>query len=89
MLETIWADQPDVLMISGDLTKDGEKEGHEVAARLEALKQAVPGLKVYVVPGNHDLRNANAMNFNTEDGAAVPPARSRRIWRFTRGDLWG
>lgn len=77
MLETIRADQPDVLMISGDLTKDGEKEGHEaLAARLEALKQAVPGLKVYVVPGNHDLRNANAMNFNTEDGAAVPAGRT-------------
>ncbi len=73
MLETIREDQPDVLlMISGDLTKDGEKEGHEaLAAQLEALKEAVPGLKVYVVPGNHDVRNANAMNFNTEDGAAA------------------
>ena len=50
----------------------GEKEGHEaLAAQLEALKEAVPGLKVYVVPGNHDVRNANAMNFNTEDGAAA------------------
>ena len=60
MLDTIKEDQPDVLLISGDLTKDGEKEGHEaLAAQLEELKEEVPGLDVYVVPGNHDVRNSN------------------------------
>ncbi|WP_270739613.1 metallophosphoesterase [Massilioclostridium coli] len=77
MLETVKEDQPDVLMISGDLTKDGEKEGHEqLAEKLEHLKEEVPNLKVYVVPGNHDLRNSNAMNFNTEDGTAIPAGRT-------------
>lgn len=69
-------------MISGDLTKDGEKEGHEaLAARLEALKQAVPGLKVYVVPGNHDLRNCQRLNFNTRSAPRAAGARSRRVLR--------
>ncbi len=78
MFDTIQKDKPDVLMISGDLTKDGEKEGHEsMAAQLEQLKEEVPGLDVYVVPGNHDVRNSNAMNFNTEDGAAVPAGRTQ------------
>ncbi len=77
MLDTIQEDKPDVLMISGDLTKDGEKEGHEaMAAQLEQLKEEVPGLDVYVVPGNHDVRNSNAMNFNTPDGVAVPAGRT-------------
>ena len=77
MLDTIKEDQPDVLLISGDLTKDGEKEGHEaLAAQLEALKEEVPGLDVYVVPGNHDVRNSNAMNFNTESGEAEPAGRT-------------
>lgn len=77
MLTDIQADNPDVLLISGDLTKDGEKEGHEeLADRLAVLKEEVPGLDVYVVPGNHDVRNANAMNFNTADGQAVPAGRT-------------
>lgn len=77
MLADIQADSPDVLLISGDLTKDGEREGHqELADRLAVLKEEVPGLDVYVVPGNHDVRNANAMNFNTADGQAVPAGRT-------------
>lgn len=34
LLDTIKKDDPDVLLISGDLTKDGEKEGHEALAVL-------------------------------------------------------
>ena len=34
LLETVKQDDPDVLMISGDLTKDGEKEGHEALAEI-------------------------------------------------------
>lgn len=78
LLDTIKEDDPDVLLISGDLTKDGEKEGHEeLAAKLEAFrKEEMPDLHIYITPGNHDLNNSNAMNFNTEDGVAVPAGRT-------------
>lgn len=76
LLDTIKKDDPDVLLISGDLTKDGEKEGHEaLAEKLEALEDET-GVQVYITPGNHDLNNSNAMNFNTEDGVAVPAGRT-------------
>ncbi len=78
LLDTIKEDDPDVLLISGDLTKDGEKEGHEaLAEKLEAFREEeMPDLHIYVTAGNHDLNNSNAMNFNTEDGVAVPAGRT-------------
>lgn len=40
MLDTVREEQPDVLLISGDLTKDGELEGHRaLAQKLEVLKR--------------------------------------------------
>ena len=72
MLDTVREDKPDVLMISGDLTKDGELENHKaVAAKLRKLKEDMPGLKIYVINGNHDIRNSDGKNFNTSDGKAV------------------
>ena len=50
-----------MLLVSGDLTKDGELEGHkEFSARLQQVQKDVPGMKVYVINGNHDVRNENA-----------------------------
>lgn len=88
MLDTVRADDPDVLLISGDLTKDGERESHEaLAAKLEQFEQQT-GTQVYLVPGNHDLNNANATNFNTEDGIAVPATRTtQQDFREIYGDL--
>ena len=55
--------RPDIVMISGDLTKDGERLSHEfVASQLERLR--AKGIKVLVIPGNHDISNANAKYFN-------------------------
>ena len=76
LLDTIRQDDPDVLLISGDLTKDGEQENHEeLAKKLEQFEQE-SGAQVYIVPGNHDLNNSNGMNFNTADGNAVPAERT-------------
>lgn len=64
--EQVRADKPDILLVSGDLTKDGEQECHAALAKqLQQLQQDIPGLKIYVINGNHDIRNYNAKNFNT------------------------
>lgn len=92
MLERVRADKPDILLVSGDLTKDGEQECHAALAKqLQQLQQDVPGLKIYVINGNHDIRNYNAKNFNTADGKAVPATRTepedfRRIYDFVYSD---
>lgn len=56
------ADKPAGVLIPGDLTKNGEKYSHnEVAAKLQTLVDA--GIKVWVIPGNHDVNNTNARSF--------------------------
>lgn len=52
-----------IVLVAGDLTKDGEKQSHEEFAAL--LKQIEnTGKKVYVVPGNHDVANPEAYSYS-------------------------
>lgn len=51
------------LLISGDLTKDGEKVNHELLAKKLAEVEKT-GISVFVINGNHDISNANAVKFN-------------------------
>ena len=62
--------QADVLLICGDLTKDGEKIGHERVSRMLG-KALQAGIKAFVIPGNHDVRNPSAKYF---DGDETIPA---------------
>jgi 3',5'-cyclic AMP phosphodiesterase CpdA len=53
------AAKPDAVLITGDMTINGEKQGHEVfAAQLKRLTDA--GIRVLVIPGNHDINNPHA-----------------------------
>lgn len=53
VVEQIKRRKPDLLLIAGDLTKDGERESHEyVLKKLREIKDA--GIPIYVIPGNHD-----------------------------------
>lgn len=58
--------RPDVVLIPGDLTKDGEKLSHEYVARklLKPLRDV--GIAVYVIPGNHDVNNPHAVIFQKD-----------------------
>lgn len=61
-IEETLAAAPDFVMIPGDLTKDGEKRSHQkLADQLARLESA--GIDVYIVPGNHDINNPNAMAY--------------------------
>ena len=76
-LQQVKFSKPDVLLLNGDVTKDGEYAAHKaLAAKLKQLKKDVPGLKVYITPGNHDINNPAAKNFNTESGKAVKAKRT-------------
>lgn len=53
----------DIVLIPGDLTKDGEKLSHQGVAQI--LKPLIEkGVAICVVPGNHDINNPNARKFN-------------------------
>ena len=63
ILDTLVGDiqalKPDIVLVTGDLTKDGERASHEiVASHLHRLVDA--GIQVLVVPGNHDINNPDA-----------------------------
>lgn len=60
--------KPSAVILSGDLTLNGEKAGHEaLAEKLEILEEK--GVKVLVIPGNHDINNyAAASYFGKEKG---------------------
>jgi 3',5'-cyclic AMP phosphodiesterase CpdA len=64
------SEKPDILLIPGDLTKDGELVNHETMRRL-LQKLAHAGIKVLVVPGNHDINNPEALSFKTETPSPV------------------
>lgn len=52
----------EVLLICGDMTKDGEKQSHiDFAAKLKPLQEK--GIKIYVIPGNHDINRPDAVEF--------------------------
>ena len=54
---------PDLILLSGDLTLNGEKASHEeLASLLEELDKE--GIPVLVVPGNHDINNSHARRFS-------------------------
>jgi 3',5'-cyclic AMP phosphodiesterase CpdA len=60
---TLANDKPDILLLTGDLTFNGEKESHqELARRLARIEKL--GIKVYVIPGNHDIENPYARSFS-------------------------
>lgn len=62
--------KPDVLILSGDLTFNGEKASHTVLAeKLSAVKEV--GIPVLVLPGNHDLENPMAASFSGDGYSPV------------------
>lgn len=66
LIEKYLADKPDMLLITGDLTKDGELASHQyVLAGLDKLRKA--GIAVYVIPGNHDRGTSNAYIFDGDE----------------------
>lgn len=67
-LEQIKNSGAEYLLISGDLTKDGEKVNHELLAEKLTAFEAESGIEVFVINGNHDISNAHAKSF-TEAGA--------------------
>ena len=76
ILETLVGDiieqKPDLVLVTGDLTKDGERLSHHlVAGQLQRLVDQ--GIQVLVVPGNHDINNPDAKVY---DGENTTPAET-------------
>ena len=56
---------PNALILSGDLSFNGERASHEALADKLARVEAA-GIPVLAIPGNHDLNSRNAVRFVAE-----------------------
>jgi len=75
--------RPGFVLIPGDLTKDGELSSHRLLADslLRPLRDA--GIKVFVIPGNHDVNNPHARCFDGDSAyrtATVGPEEFAEIY---------
>ena len=73
--------RPDIVMISGDLTKDGERLSHEfVASQLERLR--AKGIKVLVIPGNHDINHPWAATYFDDQVSPAEGTSSEEFYQI-------
>jgi len=71
VISDLQKEKPDILLIPGDLTKDGEKISHESMA--EILKNlSGKGIKVFVIPGNHDIKNPESAGYDGDAEFSTP-----------------
>jgi len=70
------------VLVPGDLTKDGERVSHDLAAGYLRQLEA-SGKQVYVVPGNHDVKNGHSFKYigdKTERVPNITPAEFAQIY---------
>lgn len=63
--------RPEAVILTGDLSFNGERESHEaLAAKLSSFEES--GVPVLVLPGNHDLYRSGTYSFFGSEAAEVP-----------------
>ncbi|MGE5480590.1 MAG: metallophosphoesterase family protein [Chloroflexota bacterium] len=60
-----------VVLVCGDMTKDGEASSHsKMAGKLREIEKT--GKRVYVIPGNHDVSNPFSRSYHTDLSEPAP-----------------
>ncbi len=78
LLDVVVERKPQALILSGDLSLNGEYLSHQALARKLARAERA-GVKVVVIPGNHDINNSGAAAYQGDD---VMPANSTSPEQF-------
>ncbi len=83
-MDQVIEEDPAALVLSGDITMNGEKINHEeLAERLMRVQDA--GIQVLIVPGNHDINNPHAAVYfgeEKEETASVTPEEFYNIYHM-------
>lgn len=81
-VDRIIKEKPSVVLIPGDLTKDGEQESHKiVAAGIDRIKKSLPDTEVYVINGNHDVNNSLGVSFSAKSATRTSPSDFKNIYQ--------
>ena len=82
-LDSIRASDASIVLIPGDLTKDGELISHQSMAKyLKDLERS--GKEVYVINGNHDINNPHAVRYKGDSAFSVnsvSPNKFKNIYK--------
>lgn len=80
--------KPSILLVTGDLTLNGEEASHRaLARRFEDFRKA--GIRVFVLPGNHDLDNPWASEYRGSAQRRVSPVSAKRFREIYRDCGYG
>ena len=79
----VLAKKPDALLITGDLSLNGEKLSHiRLASHLREIRDA--GIPVWIIPGNHDINSTCPRRYEAEKWLTVDtvsPTEFRQIYQ--------
>ena len=82
VMEDVIAERPDIMLIPGDLTFNGELLSHETMS--EFLMQIENhGIRVYVIPGNNDIMSSESLDYKkipAEPAANISPEQFVEIY---------
>lgn len=80
-LEEVRTVHPSALVLSGDLSQNGEKANHEaLAEKLERVQAA--GIPVLVIPGNHDINHPWAATYFDDQVSPAEGTSSEEFYQI-------
>ena len=82
-LDEVIEEKPSALVLSGDITMNGERMNHEeLAGRLARVQDA--GVQVLVIPGNHDINNGHAAVYYGAEKESVDSIDGEDFYKIYR-----
>ena len=84
LMDQLAADEPEIVLVSGDVTTKAEKEAHEgVIKLLRSLKER--GKRVYVITATHDYHDGDVTRkFVGDDVITVPAVKRDELYDMYR-----
>jgi hypothetical protein len=82
LFDSLVAEHPDIVIIPGDMTNNGELICHQGMLNFIQQLQNI-NVKVFVTPGNHDINNTYAVSFDNDTTyhvASITPAQFKTMY---------
>ena len=84
LIEIINNNDSNIIIVPGDLSKDGEKKSNEIMSKYLAEIEKT-GKRVFIIPGNHDINSNDSFSYSDVEGKLktqnTSPEAFRRIFK--------
>ena len=78
VLESLIEEEIEILLVPGDLTNHGERQSH-IDLKKRLLPLIEKGIRIFVIPGNHDVNIPNAKKYTGEKAAPTETITPREF----------